>query len=286
MILRGPGSKEREEFPSSDRRVYDFIGQEGEKILPFYRYYIIWKDLYTVHGGFVNWTSEGLGIFSFTNELWSSQQYYNESRKTIPDEDRYAAYQRRQKDRLEFDDLVELGARYKEWKPFDHPDYGKIELGGWVRQTNRIPPLFMLEELCHRNALFTLFHADQMPLLSIDSVSVAPLNDGVYQIRAVIANQRAIPSISAIGAKNRLIRPDIVTVNGSEIKVLSAGLVQDRWLNRVNPVEKRPERVLLPEGIPGNGNRIIQFVISGKEKGIIMLDSQKGGRISREFQLK
>ena len=31
-------------------------------MLPFYRYMIIHADLYTVHGGFVNWTSEGLGI--------------------------------------------------------------------------------------------------------------------------------------------------------------------------------------------------------------------------------
>ena len=35
---------------------------------------VIWKDLYTVYGGFVTWTYEGLGILSFTNELWSGRQ--------------------------------------------------------------------------------------------------------------------------------------------------------------------------------------------------------------------
>jgi len=39
-------------------------------MLPFYRYMIIWKDLYNVFGGFSTWTYEGLGIISFTNELW------------------------------------------------------------------------------------------------------------------------------------------------------------------------------------------------------------------------
>ena len=75
MILRGPGAESYGEYPADDVEVYDEIGKTGEQMLPFYRYMVIWKDLYTVHGGFVNWAYEGLGIFAFTNEMWNTPQY-------------------------------------------------------------------------------------------------------------------------------------------------------------------------------------------------------------------
>jgi hypothetical protein len=286
MILRAPGSKDREKFSQEDLRVYDYIGKKGEEMLPFYRYLILWKDLYTVHGGFVNWTSEDLGIFSFTNELWSSLQYFNKPRQTVPGEDRYRAYTRRQIERLKFDDLVEMGARYSDWKPFRHPDFGEIEIGGWVRETNRVPPLFMLEELCHRNTVFTLFHADQMPKVAIDSVEVVSLDKNLFQVRVTVSNERVIPTISAQARKNRLFRPDILEIQGKGLRVVSAGHVQNRWLDRVDLVDKRPARILLPEGIPGNRSRTVQFVIAGKGEGKILLDCVKGGKTIQKFVLK
>ena len=46
-------------------------------MLPYYRYLVIWSGLYTVHGGFIDWTNDDLGILSFSNELWNSGQYFN-----------------------------------------------------------------------------------------------------------------------------------------------------------------------------------------------------------------
>ena len=45
-------------------------------MLPYYRYMVIWSGLYTVHGGFIDWTNDGLGMLSFSNELWNGGQYY------------------------------------------------------------------------------------------------------------------------------------------------------------------------------------------------------------------
>lgn len=145
MILRGPGPEEGGERPGGDLRVYDLIGQKGEKILPFYRYLTIWKDLYTVHGGFVNWTYEGLGIFSFTSELFSTRQYSAEGQRGGEEATRRGGLEA-QKQRLEFDDLVELGKMFVPWHPYEHPTYGDIEIGGWRKWSSRLNPSFMLEE--------------------------------------------------------------------------------------------------------------------------------------------
>ena len=40
---------------------------------------MIWSGLYTVHGGFIDWTNDGLGILSFSNELWNNGQCFQQS---------------------------------------------------------------------------------------------------------------------------------------------------------------------------------------------------------------
>ncbi len=119
MILRGPGASYREaSYPGEDRAVYDEIGRLGEQLLPYYRYMVIYRDLYTVHGGFVDWTAEGLGIFSFTNEMWSDAKYFQ--RDVMPDEAREWVWR----------DHMVFGQTFTEYKEFDHPKYGKILIGG------------------------------------------------------------------------------------------------------------------------------------------------------------
>src|SRR5262249_36755772 len=119
MILRGPGSQAFGGYPEKDDRVLRAIAARGEAQIPYYRSMIIWRDLYQVHGGEVNFAYEMLGIASFTNEEWNSAQYRG----------RDAAPKEHARERLRFDDDVELGARYVDWHPFEHPQFGKIEIG-------------------------------------------------------------------------------------------------------------------------------------------------------------
>ncbi len=282
MILRGPGDQSQGTYPYQDQAVYDQIGRTGEKILPFYHYYVIWKDLYAVHGGSIDWAAEGLGIFSFSNELWSSSQYYNTAG---PEESRSEGYSRRQEERLFFDDHVEMGSRFVEWKPFHHPVYGDVELGGWVRETNRVPPLFMQEELCHRNAMFTLYHAEQLPQVAIGEISKEQLGTDTWRVRVEFRNNHIIPTIGALAAQRHLVRPDIITVKGSGITVASSSIVDDVYLNITEAVPNRPERIELQGGIPGNNAVICEFILKGRGKALVSLDTAKGGKASKEIKI-
>ncbi len=77
MLLRGPGSKQ-DAYEASDLRVYDRIGKTGEKILPGYRYLNVANDLYEVWGGEIDWFHQMLGVFTFTNELFVSYNYFHQ----------------------------------------------------------------------------------------------------------------------------------------------------------------------------------------------------------------
>ena len=132
MILRGPGHPSRQgEYPPEDEQVASEIGRVGARMLPFYRSLVIHRDLYNVHGGFVGWTYEHLGIFSFTNELWNNDQLLGRSDPVGPGQTLARAVGATdQADQLFANDRLLFGAQFLPWTKVVHPVYGEIEIGG------------------------------------------------------------------------------------------------------------------------------------------------------------
>lgn len=274
MILRGPGAEVFGSYPRSDVAVYDEIGKEGETMLPFYRYMIIWKDLYSVFGGFVTWTYEGLGIISFTNELWSSEQLTG------------GPAGRSQALRHDLDDLLMMGAGFVDWHPYDHPLYGEVELGGFVKDVGRVPPSFMVEEMVHRNALFSLRHAQHMPRVEITSIEVQDLGAGVRAVDVVLRNSRAIPTRSARAAEAGIGRADRVSIEGASLEVLAGGIRGDRWRpERIELVEGEPRRLLLERGIGGRSEVRARWFVRGTGEVRVRFEAEKAVDVSAETSL-
>ncbi len=288
MILRGPGAEWVGEYPRADTMVYDELGQNGERILPFYRYLVIWSGLYTVHGGFIDWTNDGLGILSFSNELWSNEQYYTspalkeqQRDPNSPINSRVANYW--------FNDNLEFGDEFTEWKEFDHPQFGKIEMGGtWKKSYGRVPPRFMNEELCHRNMAFSLYQAGEMPKISLGETKVELISDNVYRVRVDISNDYLIPTILAKAAENNVVTPDLLTVEGKTVEVLTAGWVRDKFRNvSTQLIDQRDlKRIMLRNGQPGNTTRTIEYLVKGSGDITVAYASLKGGSARKTITLK
>jgi hypothetical protein len=250
MILRSPGA-EYTDYARADIAVYDKIAARGEQILPYYRYLVIWSGLYTVHGGTINWTADDLGIISFTNELWTGNKYYMKQEDAS------------QKERLDFNDHLMFGQTYIPWKKFDHPVYGEVELGGWTKMTNRVPPSFHLEEMCHRNFAFTMYHAEQMPLIEIRDIEVKPLGGNLWRVRVDVHNRRLIPTTTAQAAKREYGPRDFIEISGPALNVVAGGTLRDRFTAPFEFVEHQPHRLWIDSGIPGDSYRTFQWIIEG-----------------------
>ncbi len=267
MILRSPG-REGGEIQGWDERVMSLIAERGEKILPYYRSMTIWKDLYTVWGGEIDWLYGGRGILTFSNELWTSRNLYKSSDSSSDEQE------------AEFIKYVLMGDGIVPWQPYDHPTYGRIEIGGQKKEWGRIPPSFLLEEELHRNMAFTLYHADMMPLLEISEVKAEPLGDSLFKVWITIENKRLIPTRTGQDVAHHISSPDIVSLEGDEIRVLSSGRITDRFFKRVQAVKRRPERVELST-ISGMSAARVQFVVEGQGEFTVTVDSVKAGLLKK-----
>ena len=291
MILRGPGAESSGEYPAGDIRAYDELARNGERILPFYRYLVIWSGLYTVHGGSIDFTNDALGILSFSNELWSNEQYFTSPELKEQQKDPNSPISSR-KGNYFFNDKLEFGSQFMEWKSFNHPQFGPVELGGtWRKLQGRIPPRFMNEELCHRNMAFTLYQADEMPMIKVGEVSAEKLGGNVFQVMLDITNPKVVPTILGKAAQNNVVRPDLLKVEGKNVEVLSASWIDNRETYQVKPAttdlidQKNLKRILVRSGFPGKATRTIMYFLKGSGDVSITYDSVKGGTVAKTFKL-
>ena len=291
MILVGPGANNMGEYPRADMTVYDFIGKKGEKILPGYNYFKVYKDLYTVFGGSIDWIYNVLGIYTFSNELDmdpfdSLSEMLGQRSEDELDEDleRLLSYQQMLNE-MTYHDLVLMGEHFTEWKPYDHPLFGEIEIGGVKKFGRRVPPLFQLADTCHRNAAFCLYHADQLPRLTFDEVTVTKMGKDLYQVDVAIENTRVTPTISFIAQQKKLHREDRFQIEGN-VELLAAGRMMDKYRNITQKMETQENLLWIDSGIPSFGRVFFRLLVQGKGEMKLIYDSLKGGYYTTTANLK
>jgi hypothetical protein len=276
MILRGPGNKDDvQTYKADDLHVYDFLGKLGEEILPGYKYLVVHKDLYPVFGGELDWFYAARGAITFSNELWTSFDYFRKKPETESD------WFGSQKDTYRFDKLLLFGEGVVDWKPFNHPQFGKIEIGGIKKEWTRTAPSFLLEEMCHRNMAFTLYHAYHTPQVSIDSISIKDLPGGLTEITATIKNSRVIPTHTSQDIQNKITRADWVSVSGR--KVLTGSILEDRFIGIAQEQKRNPQRIEI-NNIAGMDAIYVRWIVDGKEPLTVTVDAAKGGKSSKTFK--
>jgi hypothetical protein len=253
MILRGPGAPANERAYAGDRGVYDAIANRGVEMLPGYRSLVIHSDLYPVRGGFVNWLSEGFGIVSYTNELWTDRRIMQNG--SAPNDEQRRIWR----------DQLLFGETRTPLTEVAHPTLGTVLVGGPTKWSSRIPPSWMLEEECHRNAAFTIFHAQEMPRVSFGPTRVRAVAPRLFEVTVELRNDALIPTRTARAAETKAGIPDRVTITPpTGVTVTASGLADRRFDERYRPQEKgKPTIVRLERGVPSRGSTYVRFFVEG-----------------------
>jgi hypothetical protein len=272
MILRGPAQEKfLELYDPGDEAVLNTIGKTGEKILPGYHYYVLWKDLYPVYGGEIDWFYGARGIYVFSNELFTEQHYFGTTQATEEQTD---------KEMYDFNRYLLFGDATIRWKEIDHPQYGKIEIGGTTKNYGRPDPGFMLESEAHRNMAFTLLHAWHTPQVEIDTILIKDMGNGLQEVNVSIVNKRLSPTRSGQNRKNNIDPEDRVTIEG--VKAVGKMVVFDSDLN-VNEVQAGDPAVIRLSNIPGMSVVRVRWITEKGKDVVVTVNSVKGGKTSAKY---
>jgi hypothetical protein len=298
MFLRGPSSKTEAEYPVQDIEVYDYLGRQSERIIPGYRYLLSVPAVSSTYGDFTEWMVMINGCYGFVSELYMIEQ---EQFRTIAENTQAEAIKGisteigendyhwlegkvSDRERLKFNDYLVQGELFKPWKPFKHPTYGDIEIGGWVKMSTRLPAPFMLKEMVHRNAMTIIFSAGNTPEVNMDILEIAKTGPGLYRIDVRLENKKAIPTMSYHAQQVNLYPRDMLMVSGKDIKVAAGGVINNIYTNEVSYKEHRPEIQFFT--IPGFGKVEYRFLVTGQGTVDLTYTSRHAGKITRSVSLQ
>jgi hypothetical protein len=268
MILRGPSiaGGGAEAYSRADDEAINSIGKTGEKIIPGYKLLTIYKDMYTVWGGELDWMHGGMGCFVYSNELWTPYLMFYDSTNT---------------DEYEFDKLLLFEDAFIPWKKANHPVYGEIEIGGFRKNFGRMHPGFMLETDAHRNAAFCIYNAWQLPKLEITDIKVKKLDGGLTEVTATIENKRLLATHSASNLKFSIDPPDYIQIEGGN--VIAGMIVENMLMDRNKEQKKNPSRLEV-SNIPGKSRVDVKWIVKGGSKYTVKVMSVKGGTASAQSE--
>lgn len=268
LILRGPSIQEgyAEVYSRADDAVLNAIGKKGEEMIPGYKYITIWKDMYTVYGGELDWWHGAMGCFVYSNELWNSYLMFYDTANT---------------DQYEFDRLLLFEDSFIPWQKVNHPVYGEVEVGGFTKNTGRMHPGFLLESDAHRNASFCIYNSFQSPKLEVKDVKVKKLKGGLTEVTARVENERMLPTHSASNMKFKIDPPDYVFIEGGT--VVAGLVVENADLNLTTEQKKNPQRMEI-ENIAGYQHIDLKWLVKGGSKYTVRVESVKGGRASTQSE--
>ncbi len=299
LFVRGPSSKAWGPYHPEDTAVFDYLGEQGERIVPGYKYVISYKDMYTTYGDMDGWFFKSIGAYAFTGELyWPESESFKSleeakaaraKEKAAGEEDTMSYLEGDnsfERERLKFNDYVAHGELFRPWKPLKHPTYGDIEIGGWVKISTRLCHPFMLKDMVHRNAAAMIFSAQQTPEISMEIFEIKKTGNNVYRVRTRLKNAKAIPTMTHHAQQVKLYPQDTLKVSGKGIKVIAGGKLTDEYRDNVSYKDYRPGIQFFY--VPGFGKVDHQFLISGAEGSRVTFSyhSFHGGKITQTITLK
>jgi murein tripeptide amidase MpaA len=220
-----------EHFPTDDLRAYEVLGEKATELTGYPTMSVFHGFRYDPKkvrkGGGHDWFYDHLGVYSWTTEFWSPPRQAGLD---------VAAPVEWIRDHPPEDDLKvlrwadeEFGRRgYVDWYPFEHPQLGAVELGGWdLLRFWFNTPVERLEQEVRPHAELALFHALVTPLLEVRSLEAERVGETTSVVRLVLENSGWLPTnVSKKALEREAVRPIEVELDLPEGARLLAGEVR------------------------------------------------------------
>ena len=226
-ILRPYSDRDDKEMPDQDLAVYKAIGERGTEITGYpnisvYHDFRYEEDKF-ITGAFDDWAFDYYGVFAFTVEFWSLAKAAGVEVKNFigffrdPPEEASLKM-------LSWNDRELGGEGFSPWTPFEHPQLGPVEVGGWkTKFTHQNPPPRFLRGECEKLARFALAHASTAPRLAAN-LRTEELSPGLRRLELRVENTGYLPTnVTRVAADKKLVKPVKAAVRLPEGATLVTG---------------------------------------------------------------
>lgn len=228
-----PVTGEEDPFPRADEAIYQMFGAKYSEILnkqpvrPVYGrggppgYGAIW-------GVMIGWGYDHLGVYSWVPEMGSLVpfcDYDGNGRVT-------------EVEQLKWNDEEMDGRIFIDWQPFDHPQLGRVEIGGFTRKLYNQQTKSYTSVMCtpgpkyfdflEKHAKWNIYLVSMSPLVRIIGVEVAEGEAGYFRVTAQVQNTGFLPSnVSQQAINNQTAKPVRVYLKLREADLFSGKEVVD-----------------------------------------------------------
>ncbi len=283
VILRVPGSHPASQSPSGDIQALTEIGEMGTEetgypCIPCFEEYSGGGENY-LKGAFDDWLYEHRGILGYTVETWNMyqragiDQWAGRTRGGFKEQEEQALKL------LAWNDRELAGQGFEMWRPFEHPQLGQVEIGGWYPKfVLQNAPCKFLEGECHKNAAFALRAARVLPKLEVQEVTHRKLGADLYQVAVTVANTGYLPAYGSHVAKNNgLESPLEAEISGQGLEVVGKGKKEAGYLD--GRVGFGKVMVTRPYGSSGSRRSVIRWTLKGKQgtEAVITVRGKRAG---------
>ena len=155
-----------------------------------------------------------------------------------------------------------VGGGYVDWQPYDHPQLGQVEIGGFVPGFMLNPPQDMIDGIVSDQTGFIAELLTMMPRVTVDTPTVEQAGQGVYRVSVTVRNEGEMPTRSAMGEKARRLTPHVLALQLPQDRVLTGSVIE-----RANSIA--PGQTLRAEWLVlGQAGQTINVQLRTEEYGV------------------
>jgi len=293
VLIRPPSGKPDKTLPLGDLEIYRTVGKQGEELTgyPHLSIYDQFVEGESEISGGLDWAYDKLGRFFWAVELWCPQRRAGiedfkakEWGRDHPIEDDLKL--------IKWNDEKLGGKAIVEWYPFDHPQLGRVELGGWHWSNGGSNPTSeLLEEEVASFPPWLVYQLLISPRLELLESTSTPLGDDTYRVRLVVHNTGWLPTnVTQKAMDNKCVRGVVCEIGLGERTILETGKLREEFGQLAGRSGRGPS--VGPGGhrggADGTHDRLkAEWIVRAPEGGTVTMTArhERAGKVRAELRL-
>jgi hypothetical protein len=238
--------------------------------------------------GTQDWVYEHLGALFWTVEIWAPNKEagitdypWIEWYRDHPVED--------DKKLLKWSDEQCGGQAHVDWYPFEHPQLGPVELGGWDKMNFwRNPPAHLREREAARFPAWLQQIALSLPKLEVLRTEVQALGADTWRVRFAVANSGYLPSyVTKRALERKTARGVVFELHLPEAARLLSGAQRSEGTQLEGHAPKGSLQAFLPDRQITGDRAVAEWVVQAPPGTMLGLSARadRAGAVRAELRL-